>query len=137
MRAMGRWMPLVLAGCAFQQAMHKGEKLAGSGDWEGAYTAYSAAATRNPDAPEAVAARDGARDHVVEDELTNAKTALDTGDYEATRVSLDRVAALDPDHPEVFELTIDMERSMKSRFDYFWEAGDQRTAYDTAIRTRK
>lgn len=133
---MRHWLPLLLAGCAFQQAMNRGEKLATSGDWEGALVAYGEALSKKPDDAEAQAAQQAARDQIVEDELTNAKASLDTGDYEATKKSLDRVTALDPDHPEVFELTIDMEKSMQARFVYFWEAGDQRTAYVTAIRTR-
>jgi hypothetical protein len=137
MRTLGLWLPLVLVGCAFQQAMHRGEKLAGSGDWEGAFAAYGEAIAKKPEDPAAIAARLKARDQIVEEQLSNAKTSLDTGDYEATKIAIDRVNELDPDHPETFELSIDMEKSIQARFAYFWEANDQRSAYDTAIRARK
>ncbi len=130
-------VPLFLVGCAFQQAMHRGEKLAASGDWAGAYDAYAEASKKKPEDPEAKSARELARERLVEGELNEAKIALDSSEFERCKEHLDKVAALEPDHPEVFELTIDLEKTMGNRYDFHWQGGDHRSAYDLAVRARK
>lgn len=128
---------LALSGCAFQQAMRTGDRLAASGEWAAAYAAYSDAVDKKPEEAEAIAARDHARDMAVEAELTAARQALGIAEFERCKEAMDRAAALDPDRPEVFSLGIDLEKAMAARFQLQWESNDQRSAYQLAVLARK
>lgn len=123
-------------GCAFQSAMREGGRLAAAGDWAGAYAAYSRANEVKPDDIEAEKALAEAREYAVEDALTSARAAIDTGDYETAKKSLDQVIRIDADNPEVFDLTRDLERTMAAHFERLWGANDPTGAYDFAIRQR-
>jgi tetratricopeptide (TPR) repeat protein len=123
--------------CAYQRAMHKGEHLAGTGDWEGAYGAYSAAADKKPEDPEAKQGRDQARDHLVDAALTAARAALDAQNFEEAAAQIDKIEELDPDRPEVFQLRGDCERAMAGAIANLWEAGDARGSYAMAVRAKK
>lgn len=131
------WILLALTGCAFQQAMRTGDKLAAAGDWTAAYAAYTEAAEKKPDEPEAITARDHAKDMAVEAEIRKAREALELAEFEKCKEAMERASAIDPDRPEVFDLGIALEKGMATRFDLLWQTNDQRGAYAVAVTARK
>lgn len=126
----------LLTGCGFQQAMRRGDKLAASGDWAGAYESYSAATSRKPEDPEAVQSRSKARDQVVDLALEVARTSLAASQYEVVIEALKRADTYDSDRPEVFALRRDTEEAMREALVTTWESGDARGTYALVVRTR-
>ncbi|MEQ1507730.1 MAG: hypothetical protein ABMB14_36215 [Myxococcota bacterium] len=127
----------ILTGCAYKQAMHKGDKLAAAGDWVGAYASYAAAVEKKPDEPEAETAKGVARDHVVDDALVTAEAATGAKDYEKAMEELARAETYDHDRPEVFKARRACEDAIRQDLIALWEGGDARGTYALAIRTQK
>src|SRR5688572_23594062 len=119
----------LLTGCGFQRAMRRGDRLANSGDWSGAFAAYSTATERKPDDLEAAEARTKARDKVVDQALETAQTALANKQYEATMDALKQAETFDPDRPEVFDVRRETEEAMRQDLVTTWESGDARGTY--------
>lgn len=133
-----RWWLLAVgaSGCAFGRAMREGDGLAAAGDWAAAFERYSAAVEQKPDDPEAAQARQDASERAVQAALTAADAALAAGEYEAARRHADDATAIDPDHPDVFELLRALEADMVARTEALWQAQDPVGAYAFAVRTK-
>lgn len=124
---------LLLQGCAYKQALSRGDELAKAGDWAGAYAAYDEALTEKDDSEEALAGRQRARDALVEADLELATAKLESKDYEAASEALTRVAELDGDRPETFELRQDLATKLEADFRAAWEGDDYRNAYELVV----
>jgi tetratricopeptide (TPR) repeat protein len=123
--------------CVYQRAMSKGARKAAAGDWVEAYEAYTLAAERKPDEPEAVAAREEARDKVISAAVAEAHAALARSDYETAVGSLRRAESYDTDDPEIYTALRLVEESMKAELLRDWQSTDPREIYSLAVRAKK
>lgn len=128
---------LGVLGCAYPLAVHKGERAAARGDWATAYDAYTAAVDRRPGEAEAEQGRATARDHLVEAAIAEARTAMGSGQFEASLAAIGTAEGLDSDRPEVYQLRLELERAVAGEVSRLWETGDARGSYAMAVRARK
>jgi tetratricopeptide (TPR) repeat protein len=137
-RLLGVAVLLVLStGCVYQRAMSKGARKAAAGDWVAAYEAYQVAAEHKPDEPDAIAARDEARDKVISSAIEEAHQALARSDYETAVASLQRAESYNPDDPEIYTELRMVEEAMKAELLRDWQTTDPREIYSLAVRARK
>lgn len=136
-----RWFVLLLtfaiflAGCAFRNAINRGNDLAGTGDWRGALAAYQEANRIDPDDEEAVALIAKAKPQAIQLSLADASIALDDDRFEDAMKHVKYVLRLESKHRGATGLGDKVEARVAERLEEAMK-GDTLVAYDFAVRAR-
>jgi hypothetical protein len=128
---------LSATGCAYQQSLHKAERLARSNQWVEALDAYEHALETKPASEEAQAGADRVLAEAVGHAVTEARAATATGNYESASAAIALLEKFDRDNPESFQLKKDLRTAMTTQREALFEIGDERGAYALAIRQRQ
>jgi len=127
---------LLLSGCAFRNALNRGNDFAQQGKWRKALVEYQSAQKMDPDDEEAKKLVAHAKTRAIQLSLTDGSAALAQGGFEDAMKHVRYVQELDRKHARARQLAADTEAKMTKRMGALMD-GDTLVAYDFAVRSRK
>jgi hypothetical protein len=127
----------ILGGCAYRNAINRGNELAARGDWRGALAEYERASRLDPDEEDTRKLRDSARPRAIQMALGDGQRALSRKNYESAAKHVAYVRRLERRHKGAAKLETKVRRAMEQQLATLLKSASWHKGYRFASRCRR